>query len=345
MVNSEERSPTHLVVFAHGFLGIPQTTKFASDQLGNKYKSDVIILNSSCNQSWLSGTTQGVDKSGERLADEVSQFIAKNPTLEKISFVGVSMGGLIARYAFALLYDTENARIGGLIPQNFITFVTPHLGTRYGNIPWITEQYISKFPLVKSSTDHMFYRDALYDPKNLKTHQPISNHEELVKYPSVQKEIPLLLEMSLPGGIFFESLKSFKYRGLYTNVEKDHRVSYQSGAIWPFKLMGEAWKRPFVYLQNHPNIIDHKEENFTWSPSDDEIIKVNEANMEVLYPLDSPEWETAKNLNKLKWTRYNCHFNGWFASVLNHSVIHVGFETIHSGGKNVVDHFVNNFTV
>jgi E3 ubiquitin-protein ligase FANCL len=64
------------------------------------------------------------------------------------------LGGLIARYAIALLYENETAtqtdfheeyekdvddacknqptggKIAGLEPMNFITFATPHLGTR-----------------------------------------------------------------------------------------------------------------------------------------------------------------------------------------------------------------------
>lgn len=77
------------------------------------------------------------------------------PELKKISFVAHSLGGLIARYAIALLYENETAtqtdyheeyekdvnharsnqptgqgKIAGLEPMNFITFVTPHLGTR-----------------------------------------------------------------------------------------------------------------------------------------------------------------------------------------------------------------------
>lgn len=75
------------------------------------------------------------------------------PELQKISFVAHSLGGLIARYAIALLYepatqtdcheeyekDVNDAcsnqpmgqgKIAGLEPMNFITFATPHLGTR-----------------------------------------------------------------------------------------------------------------------------------------------------------------------------------------------------------------------
>lgn len=80
--------------------------------------------------------------------------------VHKISFVAHSLGGLVARYAIGRLYGlsprTEcasipiyspngeanisissphadhiyEAKIGGLEPVNFVTFATPHLGSR-----------------------------------------------------------------------------------------------------------------------------------------------------------------------------------------------------------------------
>ena len=44
-------------------------------------------------------TYQGIDRCGERLAEEVRGYVEKHPALQRISVVGHSMGGLIARYA------------------------------------------------------------------------------------------------------------------------------------------------------------------------------------------------------------------------------------------------------
>lgn len=78
-------------------------------------------------------------------------MIKRHPSLQKISFVGHSLGGLIARYAIGRLYEQESReelphnsddigdtcpirepkeRIAGLEPVYFITFATPHLGSR-----------------------------------------------------------------------------------------------------------------------------------------------------------------------------------------------------------------------
>ncbi|XP_052200444.1 uncharacterized protein LOC127806907 isoform X3 [Diospyros lotus] len=96
---------------------------------------------------------------GERLAGEVLDVVKRWPEMRKISFVAHSLGGLVARYAIGRLYELFpivettglsgnfsskeqlndpiqdpthcfEARVAGLEPVNFITFATPHLGSR-----------------------------------------------------------------------------------------------------------------------------------------------------------------------------------------------------------------------
>lgn len=43
------------------------------------------------------GTFDGIDLCGERLADEMRRVVSENPTLERVSVVGHSMGGLLLR--------------------------------------------------------------------------------------------------------------------------------------------------------------------------------------------------------------------------------------------------------
>lgn len=85
--------------------------------------------------------------------------VKRRPGVRKISFVAHSLGGLVARYAIGRLYENSTKlgqsgafvstltgehtnssmqyleqhsedRIAGLEPMNFITFATPHLGSR-----------------------------------------------------------------------------------------------------------------------------------------------------------------------------------------------------------------------
>lgn len=81
------------------------------------------------------------------LSCQVISVVNRRSGVQKISFVAHSLGGLIARYAIGKLYEPviKNAtinghhvnedkylegRIAGLEPMNFITFATPHLGSR-----------------------------------------------------------------------------------------------------------------------------------------------------------------------------------------------------------------------
>lgn len=84
------------------------------------------------------------------------RYCAFNSSVQKISFIAHSLGGLIARYAIAKLYERDiskelsqgnvhcdsqisnqechvrkyEGKIAGLEPINFITSTTPHLGCR-----------------------------------------------------------------------------------------------------------------------------------------------------------------------------------------------------------------------
>uniref|UniRef100_A0A2P2JJX3 Uncharacterized protein MANES_18G051900 n=1 Tax=Rhizophora mucronata TaxID=61149 RepID=A0A2P2JJX3_RHIMU len=151
----EPSNPTHLVVMVNGIIGSPQNWKFGAKQLLRKYPRDVIVHCSKSNTSML--TFDGVDVMGGRLAEEVISVINRHPSAKKISFVGHSLGGLVARYAIARLYERRMTkevsqgngdyksndsgdvcveekfqdRIAGLEPVNFITFATPHVGSRW----------------------------------------------------------------------------------------------------------------------------------------------------------------------------------------------------------------------
>ncbi|RYR66920.1 hypothetical protein Ahy_A03g013113 isoform C [Arachis hypogaea] len=149
--------PSHLVIMVNGIIGSAADWRYAAEQFVKKLPDKVIVHRSECNSSRL--TFDGVDTMGERLAEEVLCVIRRWPQVQKISFVAHSLGGLVARYAIGRLYDyssklgpvgtsrnsivdekteylkpclepgSEN-KIAGLEPVNFITFATPHLGSR-----------------------------------------------------------------------------------------------------------------------------------------------------------------------------------------------------------------------
>ncbi|KAI7726641.1 hypothetical protein M8C21_001500 [Ambrosia artemisiifolia] len=126
----------HVLIMVNGITGSAADWRYAAKQFVKRLPDKVIVHCSECNSSTL--TFDGVDRMGERLAEE-------------ISFISHSLGGLVARYAIGRLYenvpisrssnlkqnDSEQAveqlfeaRIAGLQPVNFITVATPHLGSR-----------------------------------------------------------------------------------------------------------------------------------------------------------------------------------------------------------------------
>ncbi|GAB4853596.1 hypothetical protein Ancab_017787 [Ancistrocladus abbreviatus] len=216
-------SPEHLVVMVHGLVGSASDWKFTAEEFAKRLPDTVIVHCSECNAARL--TFDGVDLMGERLANEVLTVVRRWPGLQKISFVAHSLGGLVARYAIGRLYEPpregncfkensghviqslQESRIAGLEPINFITFATPHLGSR-GNkqlpflcgLPFLERHASQNAHLVAGrSGKHLFLTD------------------------NDDGRPPLLLRMATDtdGIKFISALRSFKHRVAYANVNFD----------------------------------------------------------------------------------------------------------------------------
>jgi triacylglycerol esterase/lipase EstA (alpha/beta hydrolase family) len=88
--------------------GNPAHLKFLETSLRDKYAEDKVhILVVKRNAG--SFTYDGVETGGERVANEVEETLDelahKGHVMKKISVIGYSLGGLIARYAIGLLYS------------------------------------------------------------------------------------------------------------------------------------------------------------------------------------------------------------------------------------------------
>lgn len=84
---------------------------------------DILIMHICLSASW-----PGIDVCGQRLAVEVQQLVSNTPSLTAISFIGHSMGGLIARYAIGLLSDPTTGTVAGLQAGCYVSIASPHLG-------------------------------------------------------------------------------------------------------------------------------------------------------------------------------------------------------------------------
>ncbi|CAG8678369.1 24520_t:CDS:2, partial [Cetraspora pellucida] len=168
--------------------------------------------------SWLNAkrntsdyTYDGIDICGERLVKEINEEVKHINDkdlykVSKISFVGYSLGGLIARYAIGILY--KQGFFGEIEPMFFTTIATPHLGIRRDEnkflvkvVSWVSSNLISK------TGEQLNYVDK-FDGNE-----------------------PILAVMANPEKVFYKALAAFKYRKLYANTRNDRTVPFWTAAI------------------------------------------------------------------------------------------------------------------
>ncbi|CAL5346175.1 unnamed protein product [Camellia sinensis] len=138
--------------FCCNFSG-PSDWIYVEAELKRRLGRNFLIYASSCNS--YTKTFAGIDGAGKRLADEIMQIVKRTESLKRISFLAHSLGGVLARYAIAVLYSpaafdgdqsndlpastnanlktacsSRRGMIAKLEPVNFITLATPHLGVR-----------------------------------------------------------------------------------------------------------------------------------------------------------------------------------------------------------------------
>mmetsp|Transcript_29985 Transcript_29985/g.41436 ORF Transcript_29985/g.41436 Transcript_29985/m.41436 type:complete len:417 (+) Transcript_29985:149-1399(+) len=201
---AEEEDGRHLVVLTHGLGGCSADMNAIGDCLLKKFGPSHIVLLPA--QSYEGRTTEGVDLCGQLATTEIMKHCDKYPDIRRISFVGHSMGGLIARFAVGLL--REGNFFKRVEPINLITLATPHLGTRRRPNRWwnpIINYSTASWPLGRTG------RQLVLDDSG-----------------------SLLHLMAEPHQMFYQALGRFKKRILYSNVYDDIIVSYSTAAISAF---------------------------------------------------------------------------------------------------------------
>ncbi|EPT28534.1 serine esterase (DUF676) protein [Toxoplasma gondii ME49] len=122
--------PVCLVVCVHGIGGVSSDFQFTQTVLQQRAPHIRVLVSTSNTGK----TFDGVQRGGERLAEEVRQEVARFPSLAYISLIGFSLGGLYMRFAVRLLYTPASgsspATVCGLRPLCVGTVASPHLGVR-----------------------------------------------------------------------------------------------------------------------------------------------------------------------------------------------------------------------
>lgn len=207
--------PTHLAVLVHGYVGTPEDLSYLKEAITKFGQGKVLAYTPSCNRG---RTKDGVRAGGERVAEEVRAVVQQHPSLQDISFVGNSLGGLYSRYALSLLWDPEAKTIAGLRPVSFLTVATPHLGVRRFLAFPVPRRLHFTAPLFLGQTGNdLFLRPT--DPG---------------------ETAPLLLRMTLDDK-YMAPLAAFKHRRAYGNVKEDLLVPYGTALFTPLSVVGDHW--------------------------------------------------------------------------------------------------------
>ncbi|XVF34265.1 hypothetical protein REPUB_Repub18cG0044500 [Reevesia pubescens] len=339
-------SPEHLVIMVNGLIGSAADWRFASEQFVKKLPDKVIVHRSECNYSKL--TFDGVDLMGERLAQEVMGVVKRRPEVRKISFVAHSLGGLVARYAIGRLYEHSSKlgqsdlyanslteehkkssmqylkppcedKIAGLEPMNFITFATPHLGSR-GNkqlpllcgLPFLEKRASQTAHLVVGrSGKHLFLTD------------------------NDEGKPPLLLRMVDDGDDlkFISALRAFKRRVAYANANYDHMVGWRTSSI---RRQNELPKSNLLVIdETYPHVVyveretTNKIQNEAFSIAGDQTSDVEEVMIQ--------------GLTQVPWERVDVSFQKSKQRYVAHNTIQVKSYWLNSDGTDVVFHMIDNF--
>ncbi|EFH68803.1 hypothetical protein ARALYDRAFT_471117 [Arabidopsis lyrata subsp. lyrata] len=314
----ERTEPTHLVVMVNGLIGSAQNWRFAAKQMLKKYPQDLVVHCSKRNHS--TQTFDGVDVMGERLAEEVRSVIKRHPSLQKISFVGHSLGGLIARYAIGRLYEKKTReellrnsddigdtcpieepkeRIAGLEPMYFITSATPHLGSRgHKQVPLFSGSYTLERLATRMSGclgktgKHLFLAD------------------------SDGGKPPLLLRMVKDSKDlkFISALQCFKRRIAYANTSFDHLVGWSTSSIRRHNELPKLQRGPVN--EKYPHIVNVEAPDTASNHKEDR----SRTSSDEFKNFDMEE-EMISELTKLSWERVDVSFRGTLQRFLAHNTI------------------------
>ena len=191
-------APTNLIILVHGLYGGDNNLRVLRDTLQILGHGSVVVVSSGSN---IGKTRDGVMKGGLRLVDEIRDAIQRHPSLQTISMVGNSLGGLYVRYAAGILLEKDGT-MAGLTPDALVTIGCPHLGVRkFTFIPLPSALHELGWIVAGRTADDLLLRT------------------------------PVLGEMAREGSRFHEALRAFRRRRLYANLKGDFMVPFGTAAI------------------------------------------------------------------------------------------------------------------
>ncbi|KAF9138733.1 hypothetical protein BG015_002277 [Linnemannia schmuckeri] len=162
----------------------------------------------------------------------------KQRRVAQFSFLGYSLGGLIGRFAMAMLdlegFFTSTEEGGrGVEPVYFVTMATPHLGIRQPSRSKFTKVFNFLSARMLSRTgEQLQLVDDYVDGK------------------------PILLVMSEPTSIFIHVLAKFKRRVVYSNVRNDRSVPFWTASFSDADPFRELDAMDIQYHDEYSSVIE-----------------------------------------------------------------------------------------
>lgn len=200
----------HLCVLVHGLWGNPDHMATVAETLRSRHPEDKLYLLVAKSNSGTF-TYDGIETGGERVCTEIEDVLddiaARGGRIARLSVIGYSLGGLVARYAIGLLH--AKGRLDTLECMNFTAFASPFLGVRsprrgMANTVWNA----LGGRILSMSGRQLFGIDAFRDTGR-----------------------PLLAVLADPDSIFMAALARFRRRTLYANIVHDLTAVHYTTAI------------------------------------------------------------------------------------------------------------------
>ena len=116
----------HLMIFVNGYGGSRGDLLMAKDFIARKFSQNADFLLSQANQR--DDTKEDIFEMGRKLAVEIETYLGSDADkVDRLSFIGYSMGGVIIRAALCYLEKFKGKMF------TFLTLSSPHLGLMYAS--------------------------------------------------------------------------------------------------------------------------------------------------------------------------------------------------------------------
>lgn len=225
------KKPVHLVIITHGiFSNIGCDMLYIKDKIEEKTFPLAESINPNIvvrgNMDNMGKSAKGVHYIGKRVANYVIKTIDelnKNHKVDKISFIGHSLGGptqsMAVHYITMKRPDIFDPNTG-VKPINFITLASPFIGV------------VGDFPLYVSLPLDMGSLGLTGRDLNLRYTPLVSKDGLYIDYPEYKhQENPKLIMEILPQTPVRKTFEMFIHRTLYANIVHDGIVPLRTAAL------------------------------------------------------------------------------------------------------------------